>query len=250
MTTAATQYPLIGSAPVGNFFGVDTTQRHQLGTTIVFNDPYWGGGEAIYLQMPTSTALQVGEVLAYDTATSFVASAVANTANLGKSLAFLMNYVPSNASPQYAWAIVSGQCPVYSTASVAANTAFGIAAAGQAGANSAGKQILNARVTKPATTTVAKANTTTRNGSNIIVMPNTDGLFVGCPISGTGIPANTYIGAISPDNHTVLMTQSDLATAQNATATGSVTVTGTYNDGTAFWNVVTCDRPFAQGAIT
>lgn len=250
MTTAATQYPLIGSQPVGNFFQPDTTQRHPLGSVITFNDPYWGGGEAIYLQMPTSTALQTGTVLAYDTAAGFVASAVANTANLGKSLAVLMNYVPSNASAQFAWAYIMGSVPVYSTASVAADTALGITAAGQVGANSAGKEMLNARSTKAATTTVTKSNTQTTNGSPLLRVSNSDGLFVGCPISGTGIPASTYIGAISADGRTITMTQSDLATAQNATATGSVTLTGTYNDGSKFWNVVTFNRPLAQGAIT
>jgi len=250
MTTAASMFPLIGSQPVGNFWQTDTTQRHPLGAVISFVDPYWGGGEAIYLQMPTSTALQVGTVLAYDTAASFVASAVANTANLGKSVAILLNYVPSNASVQYAWALLSGSGVAYSTASVAADTAIGITAAGQIGANSAGKQILDARSTKPATTTVTKANTRTQSGTNLLRVTNSDGLFVGCPISGTGIPASTYIGAISADGLQITMTTSDLSTAANATATGAITLTGTYNDGTKFWNVLTFDRPFAQGAIT
>lgn len=244
MTTAATAYPLIGSQPVGNFFTPDTTQRHPLGSVITFNDPYWGGGEAIYLQMPTSTALTVGAVLAYDTATSFVASAVANTANLGKSVAFLMNAVASSASAQYAWAQISGQGPVFSGASVAANTAIGITAAGQAGANSAGKQLVNCRVTLPATTTVAKANTQTQNGSPILQLCKvSDGWFVGAALSGTGIPASTTITGIDPNNRTVTMNN-------NATATGSVTVTATYNDGTNFFNICTYNRPFAQGAIT
>ena len=242
MTTAATAYPLIGSQPVGNFFVPDTTQRHTLGSILAYNDPYWGGGEAIYLQMPASTALKVGAVLAYDTATSFVASNVANTALLGKSLGFLMNAVASSASAQYAWVQVAGQAPVFSSASVAADTAFGIVAAGQAGANSAGKEILNARITKPATTTVAKTNTQTQNGSNILKVSNTDGWFVGVSVSGTGI-ATSLITAIDPDNRTVTL-------ASNATATGSVTATGTYNDATSFFNVATFSRPLAQGAIT
>lgn len=242
MTQAASIIPLIGSAPVGNWFVPDTTQRHALGTVATFIDPYFGEQEVIYLQMPTSTALRVGQVLAYDTATSFVASSVANTANLGKPLAFLLNAVASNASAQYAWAIIGGQCVVYSSASVAADTAIGIVAAGQAGANSAGKQILNTRVTKPATTTVAKANTVTQNGSPVLKVQNTDGWFIGASVSGTGI-TTSLITAIDPDNRTVTL-------ASNASATGAVTATATYNDATSFFNVVTCQRPFAQGAIT
>lgn len=250
MTAASLNYGTIGHAPIGNFFVPDTTQRHKLGKVVQFDDPYWGGGEAIYLQMPTSTELQVGTVLAYDTATSFVASAVANTANLGKSVAFLLNHVPSNASAQYAWALVAGQCLALSTASVAADTAFGITAAGKVGANSAGKEILNARVTKAATTTVTKSNTVTTSGSATLQVTNSDGLFIGCPISGTGIPASTYIGAIDPSGTLISMTTSDLTTAATATASGSITLTGTYNDATLYWNVVTASRPFAQGAIT
>ena len=49
--------------------------------------------------------------------------------------------------------------------------------------------------------------------------------------------------AIDPDNRTVTISNA-------ATATGSVTVTGTRNDGTNFFNVVTIDRPFAQGQVT
>jgi hypothetical protein len=241
MTTAASAFPLIGSQAVGNFFVPDTIQRHPLGSVISFNDPFWGGGEAIYLQMPTSTALRVGQILSYDTATSFVAASVANTAGMGKSVAFLMNSVASNASAQFAWCQISGQCPVYSSASVAADTLFGIVAAGQAGAVANGKQLLNARVTKPATTTVVKANTQTQNGSAILKVSNTDGWFVGVSVSGTGI-TTSLITAIDPDNRTVTL-------ASNSSATGSVSATGTYNDATTFFNVVTCDRPFAQGQI-
>jgi hypothetical protein len=67
---------------------------------------------------------------------------------------------------------------------------------------------------------------------------------VGLPISGTGIPAATTIASIDPNNFTVTM-------SANATASGSVSVTGTYNDGASnFWNVVASDRPFAQGQVT
>lgn len=250
MTAAPLSAARIGSQPIGNFFAPDTTQRHVLGEVRAFLDPYWGGGEAIYLQLPVNTALKVGTCLSFDVATSFVAAAVANTANLGKSVAFLLNYVASNASAQYAWAVVSGQCLAWASASVAANTATGIVAAGQTGANAAGKQIVNARVTKPATTTVAKTNCTLTGGSNLIQVPNTDGWFVGMAISGTGIPASTYVGSIDPSGTLVTMVQSDFSTAQNATAGGAATVTGTYNDASDYYNVITCDRPFAQGAIT
>lgn len=242
MTTAATGYPLLGSQPVGNFFVPDSTQRHRLGTVITTVDPYWGGQELIYLAVPTSTAIKVGGSVTWDTDLKTVT--LPNTANLGVPVAFALNAVASDASNvQYAWFLIEGKLPAYSGASVAAAAAIGITAAGQLGANSAGKQILNVRVVAAATTTVAKANTSTQSGSTLIKVTNTDGWFVGVALSGTGIAASTVITAIDPDNRTVTMNNA-------ATATGSVTVTGTYNDGTNFWNVLVADRPMSQGAIT
>lgn len=241
MTTAATMYPLIGSQPVGNFFTPDTTQRHVLGAPLEFADPYWGGGTAVYLAIPTSVAFKVGEVVYWDNGNNAID--IPNTANLGFPVALAMNSSASNASSvQYGWFLISGQGPALSGASVAAAAAIGITAAGKLGANSAGKEILNARVSLAATTTVVKANTQTVNGSPIIRPSNTDGWFVGMAVTGTGIPASTTVTAIGPAR--------DVTMSANATATGSVSVTGTYNDGSNFWNVLAINSPFAQGAIT
>ncbi|WP_175740032.1 hypothetical protein [Burkholderia ambifaria] len=249
MTTAATQFPLIGSQPVGNFFTPDNIQRHPLGAQVTFDDPYWGGGDAMYLAIPTSTALKVGEVVVWDGTNKIVD--VPNTANLGMPVALAMNANASDANNvQYGWFLISGQGVALSTASVAAAAQIGIAAAGKLGAVSAGKQILNCRVEIAATTTVVKANTQTTNGSPLLRVSNSDGWFVGAALSGTGIPASTSIGAISADGRTVSMVQTGTTTAQNATASGSVSVTGTYNDGTNFWNVLAINAPFAQGQIT
>jgi hypothetical protein len=40
------------------------------------------------------------------------------------------------------------------------------------------------------------------------------------------------------------------ATASLPTASGGVTLTFTYNDGTNYYNIVQCNRPFCQGRIT
>tara|TARA_A100001391_G_scaffold203677_1_gene196704 strand:- start:1584 stop:2315 length:732 start_codon:yes stop_codon:yes gene_type:complete len=243
MTTAASAYPLLGSQPVGNFFIPDNVQRHVLGTVLGANDPYWGGQEVVYLAIPASTPLVTGTPVVWDVANSVIA--VPNTANLGMPLALSLNAVPTSTSVQYSWFVIEGRTVAASNASVAAASPIGIAAAGRLGANTAGKQVLNARVNAAATTTVVKTNVATQSGSPLLrtSQGNTDGWFVGVVVTGTGIPASTTIIAIDPDNRTVTM-------SANATATGNVTVTGTYNDGTIFYNVVTIDRPFAQGAIT
>lgn len=213
-----------------------------VGTIIQTNDRYWGGLELIRLSIPTGTSVLVGSISTLTRDFSY--TAVPNTANLGQSLAISTARVPSNATfVQYAWFAIAGQQPVLCGASVAANTAFGITAAGSGGANSAGKQILNARVVTAATTTVVKANTVTQSGSPVLQVQNTDGWFVGMALSGTGIAASTVVTGIDVDNRRVTMNN-------NATASGAVSVTGTYNDGTNFWNVATFSRPFAQGAIT
>lgn len=241
MTTAATGFPLLGSQPVGNFFVPDSVARHKVGATITVNDPYYGGQELIYLAVPTSTALKVGHAVTWDLNNSIIA--LPNTANTGFPVALSLNAVASDASNvQYSWFLIEGQALAWSSASVAAAAAIGVVAAGQLGAVAAGKQILNARVAAAATTTVAKTNTATQSGSTLIKVSNTDGWFVGIALSGTGIQATTTVTAIDPDNRTVTMSLA-------ATATGSVTVTGTRNDGTNFYNVVTIDRPFVQGQI-
>lgn len=243
MTTAASQFPLIGSQPIGNFFTPDTTQRHKLGAQVEFVDPYWGGGVAMYLAIPTSVAFKVGEVVYWDVGNNAID--IPNTANLGFPIALAMNANASNASSvQYGWFLVSGQGPALSGASVAAAAQIGITAAGKLGAVSAGKQILNTRVEAAATTTVVKANVQTQSGSPVLRCTNggTDGWFVGVAVTGTGIPASTTISAVNPDNSVVM--------SANATATGSVSVTGTYNDGTNFFNVLTINSPLAQGQIS
>lgn len=241
MTTAASNWPILGTQPVGNFFQPDNVQRQPLGQTLSVSDPFYGGQELVYLAIPTSTALNVGHAVTWDVNNRIVA--LPNTANQGVPVAFSLNAVTSDASNiQYGWFVVEGQTLAWSNASVAAAAAIGIVAAGQLGANSAGKQILNARVAAAATTTVAKTNTRTTNGSTVIFPTTTDGWFVGMAMTGTGIPASTTITAIGDLNRVTLNNA--------ATATGAVTVTGTRNDGTNFFNLVTVDRPFAQGAIT
>ena len=246
MTTSASIVPLVGSQAIGNWNTPDTVQRHALGTVVSVVDPYWGGQELMYVQFSftNGTPLRTGAVMAYDVASSYTATLVANTANLGKSVGFNLNAIPSGfaTGTYFLWIVISGSYVAWSSASVAADTAIGIVAAGQAGANAAGKQLVNCRSTRPSSTTVAKANTVTQNGSPILRVSNTDGWFVGGSVSGTGI-TTSLITAIDPDNRTVTL-------ASNASATGSVTATETFNDGTNHFNNVTFNRPFAQGAIT
>ena len=238
--------PNIGYKPVQlHGMTLDSTPAHQPGLILPMTDNYWGPGEFIYAKANGSIR-NFGLCVFTPTfnATSkwwdLNATEVPNTANLGRMLGVAMVAMTSGT---WGWFQLSGITPVNCSASVAADTTFGITAAGQAGANSAGKQILNARVVAPGSTTSAKANCTGTSGSFQIQVPNSDGWFVGAYLSGTGVGTNALITAIDPSGRFVTVN-----VANSALING--TVTATYNNATIFYNVAHLNRPFAQGAIT
>lgn len=234
---------LVGNQQIALFGLPDTTRRHKTGLVIQAVDPYWGGAELVYCYASASIR-QGGLVTILPTIQSdsvrFEATEVGNTANLGCSLGVAMT---SATVGQYIWVMVYGVIPVNCNASVAANTTFGIAAAGQGGANSAGKQVLNARILAAGSTTVAKANCVANSGSNKLQISGADGWFIGAYLSGTGIAAATTVTDIDPSGTQVTL-------SANTTAAVNGTVTATYNNATIYYNVAFIDRPFAQGAIT
>lgn len=259
MTTAAIQYPLSGSAPIGNsgsFVDVadnDTLYRPNVpvGTIVHFNDPVYGGGSAIRLVIPKNTAaIRVGTLAIWSAATnagvasnhSFVICPV--TANQSRPVAVAMNNVPNNASfAQYAWFALSGTLPVWCLAATAITDKIWISATAGAGfvTLTAGRQIVGMFPTVASTSTTAKVARTVA-GSPIIQVGNSDGWFVGGSVSGTGI-TTSLITAINADGTQVTL-------ASNATATGSTTATQTNNDGTNFFPICQFNNPFAQGNIT
>ena len=223
----------------------DTTPRVQPGNFLTAVDNWWGTGEFIYARANGSIrafGLCVLTPVFDSTLNSwrYDATEVPNTANLGRMLA-VANLAMTVG--QYAWFQITGIISVNCQASVAADTTFGIAAAGQGGANSAGKQVLNARIVAAGATTVVKTNCTAQNGSTVLQVPNSDGWFVGAYLSGTGIAAGTTVSSIDPSGRFVT-----LSAATTAAVAGSVTAT--YNNGTVHYNVAHLNRPFAQGAIT
>jgi len=215
------------------------------GTILLANDPWWGGGEFIYARAAGAIRANGLCVLTpvFDTALSayrWDATEVPATANLGRTLAVAKLAMVAG---DFNWFQVGGLCPVDCNASVAADTTFGIAAAGQGGANVAGRQVLNARIIAPGSTTVVKANGAGAAGSTVIQVSNTEGWFPGLFISGTGIGASARIASIDSSGRFV-----GLTVANSALVSGNIT--GTYNNATIFYNVAHLNRPFAQGAIT
>lgn len=235
----------VGNQPLNLTFLPETTARHVTGTRVDAVDPYWGPGEFIYVK--ANGSIRMGGLCTLTpvwdaTSKTYLTEAVevANTANLGVSLGAACAPMADN---EFGWLRVAGIGPVNCNASLAAAAVPGITAAGQAGANSAGKQILKSKVVAAATTTVAKANCIAANASRRLLCPETEGWFIGAYLSGTGIAAGTTVVSIDPDNRTVTL-------SADTTAQVAGTVTATYNNATVYYNIVHFNRPFAQGAIT
>lgn len=236
----------VGVQPLTSFYSVGTTELMLSGSIVDGEDSWWGaGGEFMYVKAG-GTIAQFALVTVLPTFSSslnrweYVATEAPNTANLGRPVGVAMS---SATTGQFIWAQIGGTTPIKAGASVAADTSFGITAAGTTGAVAAGKQILNARVVAAATTTVAKANCNAPSGATVLSVPNADGWFPGIYLSGTGIAAATSVTAVDISNRRV--------TINNATtAAVNGTVTGTYNNATIYYNVAVLNRPFAQGAIT
>ena len=220
--------PAAGITPVADLFVPDTTQRWPLGMVIDAVDTYFGWGRFIYLK---AVAAQVpGNLVTIDE--TFTATAVASTANTGWPLAVCRQNVGTAA---FCWYQIEGMAPIKTANSIATGTAVGLGTAGIAGTLANGKQILGMHVLQASTFTITKANSTTTNGTAIIQVPNVDGLWVGLTLSGTGVGAGT-ISSIDPSGRFI-------TNSANSTATGSVTVTGTYT------NFLLCrfQNPHVQG---
>lgn len=262
-------FPYAGARPLQEYFlGANDTGGGDTGTSNLTNPPtfmpngaiipgfdnYWGGAEFQYCLFNTTVAAWAAVSIKPALANSrfgFVASAIANTANQARPVGIAIQQM---AAGQYGWVVISGHRPVLCGANVATDTPLGITAAGQLGASSAGKEIENLVTVLPSTTTVVK-NALVLSGSPIIQFTGNnsiDGVFIGCALSGTGIPANAVVQTIDPDGRRIGMSTGPgvAGAALNATASGGFAVTATYNDGTNFYNTVQFSRPFAQGRIT
>jgi hypothetical protein len=229
-----------GTQPFNDWFTPDTTQRHVLGTRVVAVDPYWGSGTFVYVK--SNAAILKGSLCILNSL--FNAVLLPNTANQGEPFGVAMAPM---ASGTYGWLQVDGQAVYATNATLAADAQVGIGAAGIAGTNSAGKQLLGVRNLRAATSTVT-VTANTQNGSNVITCPSGyDGLFLGISLSGTGIPSSTVVAGLDADGKRVY-TGSAIGTFgdKNSTATGQITLTGTY---TGFGSGI-ISNPFAQGAIT
>lgn len=225
-------------------FGLaDTEQRFPLGTRAfavqhdfsttanVLN----ATGEFVYGKSAAAQACGLPVTMNSNT---YVGTALANTANLGCGVAVAANRF--TAADQYGWYQVSGVGPVVTNATFAADAAVFIVAAGQLSTTiAAGKQILGGRSVIATAATFTKTNSKTKLNSTQLVVTNTDGIFAGLAVSGTGIAAST-VTDVDPGSNTVTLSAA-------MTATGVVTATFTY---TGYGAMAFPSGAIAQGQIT
>lgn len=218
------------------------------GTTVQADDVVWGGGEFVFARAGGAIR-QFGLCVltpVFDT-TNLVftqnMTEAPNTTLLGRPV-YVAMAAGGLASGAYGWFMTSGLVPINGTATIAADTALGIVAAGQVGALAAGKEIVNARSVVAATATVVKTGASGISGDTRINVPNTAGLYPGGYLSGTGVGAAAIISFVDPLGNYILVT---VANTANIVGTS---VTQTANNATIFYNLVQLNRAFAQGAIT
>jgi len=224
-TTSTTSLSNLGTNYGGpRIMETDTVQNFPFGTRVRAFDPLLGYGEFIYLQGVASTV--AGSVVTYNAFTG-VTTLGAATANDASPIAIAV--APCVAS-LFGWYQIAGVAVAANNGTAAAGNAFTKATGTLGSAAVAGTQILGTKILTANGSTFTKTGTT-RNGSTEIWFSNLDGVFVGCPISGTGIPGGTTVAAgynNSPNaRNSSAGSATSLIASAAATADGTVTVTFT-----------------------
>lgn len=226
--------PFAGTQPFNDWFVPDTTQRHVLGTIVTAVDPFWGAGKFMYIK--SNDAILKGSLVAWDEVYqgALLPSAVTQGFPFGVAMAPM-------ASGVFGWIQLEGRAVYKTNATVAADGVVAVAAAGILGATATGKQLIGIRNRIPATGTKT-FGAQTLTGSNILfVGAGYDGAFLGMALSGTGIPASTVVAALDPDGKRIYMGSAIATADKTATATGGITLTGTYTGyGSGMINNPTC----------
>ena len=214
--------PVAGTQPFNDWFAPDTVQRHLLGLNITAVDSFWGQGEFMYVK--SNDAILKGSVCMWDEVfnAALLPSAVTQGFPFGVAMAPM-------ASGTYGWIQLAGRAVYKTNATVAADGVLAIAAAGILGATATGKQVMGIR-NRIAATGTKTFTANTQSGNGVLFVPGGyDGAFLGMALSGTGIPASTVVAGLDPDGKRIY-TGSAIGTLgdKNSTATGQITLTGTY----------------------
>lgn len=222
----------------------ETVQNFPFGYRVKASDPILGFGEFIYLQGVASTV--AGSLVNYN---PFTGATTLNVpaANAGVPLAVAVAPTVANL---FGWYQVAGTALVANNGTAAAGNVFQVGTGTISSTATAGQQVLGgARILVANGSTFTKTGTT-RNGSTEVFFSNLDAVFVGCPISGTGIPGATTVAAgynNSPNGrNSSAGSATSLIMSNAATADGTVTVTFTRTN----FSLMSGWDWFGQGQIT
>lgn len=226
--------PTVGTQVYNDFNVTDTVQRQVLGTTVTAVDEFWGAGKFMYCK--STDAVLKGSVVMWDE--SYNLTLLPSTVTQGFCFGIAM--APA-ASGNYVWVQLEGRAVYKTNATVAADGVLAIAAAGILGATATGKQVIGIRNRVSATGTKTFTVSTQTNSSTLVCAAGYGGAFLGMALSGTGIPASSFVAALDPDGKRIYMGSAIGTIDKLATASGSITLTGTYTGyGSGMINNPTC----------
>lgn len=215
--------PILGTQPFNDWFAPDTTQRQPLGMKVTAVDPYWGLGTFMYVK--SNDTILKGSIVIWDEIYqgTLIPSTVLQGFPWGVAMAPM-------ASGTFGWIQLEGRAVYQCSATVSADGIVAIGAAGILAATATGKQMtgIRHRISATGTKTVTAQ---TQNGTAFLRTAGYDGFFLGMVLSGTGIGSASVVAALDPDGkHIYQGTAIGTIGGTNAvsTATGSITLTGTY----------------------
>jgi predicted RecA/RadA family phage recombinase len=216
---------IVGTYQPNFVYAVDTTQRMRTGFMVTAIDNYWGPGEFIYgkatATVPSGSICSMNSVLTNGILEMQMTAVATGVANGGNSLCVAMSNFTVG---QFGWFCIGGLVPMATTTSIANGVKIGLSqtTAGRADTFATTFGVLNAKSILAATTTVVKAGCSGVSGASTIQVPNSEGWFIGCVLTGTGVGASALVTNVSPDGRVVTV-----SVANSAAVTGSVTATYT-----------------------
>lgn len=222
----------------------ETVQNFPFGYRVRGFDPIHGFGEFVFLQGVAATA--AGTLVNYN---PFTGATTVNTGAAANSTPLAWALAPTVAN-LFGWYQLAGVALAINNGTAAAGPAYQLGAGNNiTSTQAAGTQILGGTRILVANGTTFTKTGTTRNGSTEVFFTNLDGVYVGLPISGTGIPGGTTVAAgynNSPNaRNSSAGSATSLLMSAAATADGTVTVTFTRTN----FSLVSCNFPFGQGQI-
>ncbi len=216
---------IIGTYQPNFVYAVDTTQRTRTGLCVGAIDTFWGYAEFIYAKatatIPMGSLCDMLSVLTNGAYELQMTAHPTGAANSPRPIAVAMSAMTVG---QFGWFCTRGLVPVATTTTVAAGSPFSFSqvTAGRAQTAATTFNISNAVSVAASATTVVKTGCKGNAGDFNITIPNGEGWFIGCVLTGTGVGASALITNISPDGRTCTV-----SVANAAAVTGSVTATYT-----------------------